>query len=76
MVVTATEFKSNIGRYLMLVADEDIMITKNGKNIAKLSSTKRNKLEIMRSLIGIVPDNGMTLEQAREERLSRYEALD
>ena len=76
MVVTATEFKSNIGRYLTLVADEDILITKNGKSVAKLSSTKKDKLEIMRSLIGAVPDNGMTLEQAREERLSRYETID
>ena len=31
MVVTATEFKVNFGKYLGLLATEDIFITKNGK---------------------------------------------
>ena len=76
MLVTATEFKSNIGKYLTLVATEDVFITKNGKNIAKLSSTRHDKVEIMKSLFGIVPNDGTTLEQAREERLARYETAD
>lgn len=74
MLVTATEFKSKIGRYLALVASEDIFITKNGKSVAKLSSAKQNKVDIMKSLFGIIPNDGATLEQAREERLARYEA--
>ncbi|MDR0596073.1 MAG: type II toxin-antitoxin system Phd/YefM family antitoxin [Clostridiales Family XIII bacterium] len=76
MVITATELKSNMGRYLSLVASEDIIITKNGKNIAKLSSTKQDGVEAMRSLFGIIPNDGTTLEQAREERLARYETAD
>lgn len=71
MLVTATEFKSNIGRYLTLVASEDIFITRNGKSVAKLSSAKQDKVDIMKSLFGIIPNDGMTLEQAREERLAR-----
>ena len=76
MYVTATEFKNNIGRYLTLVADEDIFITKNGKRVAKLSSEKQSKVDIVKSLIGIIPNDGITLEQAREERLQRYERAD
>jgi prevent-host-death family protein len=76
MLVTATEFKGNIGRYLSLVANEDIFITKNGKSVAKLSSTKQDKVDIMRSLFGIAKGSEMTLEQAREERRSRYEIAD
>ncbi|MDR1204600.1 MAG: type II toxin-antitoxin system Phd/YefM family antitoxin [Peptococcaceae bacterium] len=76
MLVTATEFKSNIGRYLTLVASEDIFITRNGKSVAKLSSAKQDKVDIMKSLFGIIPNDGMTLEQAREERLARYETAD
>jgi len=76
MLVTATEFKSNIGRYLALVADEDILITKNGKSIARLSSTKQNKVDIVKSLFGVISDDGTTLEQARKERLARYETAD
>ncbi|MCL2718611.1 MAG: type II toxin-antitoxin system Phd/YefM family antitoxin [Lachnospiraceae bacterium] len=76
MLVTATEFKSNIGRYLSLVSEQDIFITKNGKSVAKLSSTIQNKVDIAKSLFGIIPNDGTTLEQTREERLERYETSD
>ena len=75
MLVTATEFKNNIGRYLSIVADEDIFITKNGKNIAKLSKATQDKVELAKSLFGIIPSD-TSLEQAKEERLSRYESAD
>jgi len=76
MLITATEFKNNIGKYLTLVVEQDIFITKNGKNVAKLSSTKQNKVDIAKSLFGIIPNDGTTLEQVREERLARYETVD
>ena len=43
MLITATEFKNNFGKYLLLAAKEDIFITKNGKTIAKLTSPYQNK---------------------------------
>ncbi|HBU11807.1 MAG TPA: type II toxin-antitoxin system prevent-host-death family antitoxin [Clostridiales bacterium] len=76
MVITATEFKNNIGKYLTLVSDEDIFITKNGKNVAKLSSAKQDKVELAKSLFGIAKGSDMTLEEAREERRRRYETAD
>jgi prevent-host-death family protein len=76
MVITATEFKTNIGKYLSLVNSEDVFITKNGKSIAKLSSTRQNKVETIKSLFGIIPDDGTTLEQIKEERTARYEIAD
>ena len=38
MSITATELKSNLGKYLLLAATEDIFITRNGKVVAKLSN--------------------------------------
>jgi len=75
MIITATEFKNNIGKYLALAAKEDIYITKNGKKIAKLTSIKQDKIEMAKSLFGILPADA-TLEQARRERLSRHERID
>src|SRR5690554_1858130 len=37
MKVTATEIKNNLGKYLKISANEDIIITKNGHEIACLS---------------------------------------
>ncbi len=70
MSITATEFKSNFGKYLLLAAKEDIYITKNGKIIAKLTNPFEDKVALVDSLAGIIPDT-VTLEEAKEERLSK-----
>jgi prevent-host-death family protein len=36
MEITATEFKTNLGKYLDDVGREDVVITKNGKPVARL----------------------------------------
>jgi Uma2 family endonuclease len=38
MIVTSTEMQNNFGKYLMLAAQEDIVVTRNGMAIAKLSA--------------------------------------
>lgn len=35
MIVTATEFKTNFGKYLDMLSSEDIFITRNGKQLQK-----------------------------------------
>ena len=35
MIVTATEFKTNLGKYLEMATSQDIFITKNGKRRAE-----------------------------------------
>jgi antitoxin (DNA-binding transcriptional repressor) of toxin-antitoxin stability system len=69
MSITATELKENLGKYLLRSATEDIYITKNGKIVSKLSNPFRDRVAIAKSLFGSVPTE-MTLEEAREERLS------
>ncbi|MBQ6173051.1 MAG: type II toxin-antitoxin system prevent-host-death family antitoxin [Clostridia bacterium] len=69
MSITATELKSNLGKYLLLSATEDIYITRNGKIVSKLTNPFTNRTEVARSLFGVLPDT-MTQEEAREERLS------
>ena len=69
MSITATELKSNLSKYLLMAASEDIYITRNGKVIAKLTNPFQDRLDIAESLFGSVP-NTMTLEESREERLN------
>lgn len=72
MIVTATEFKTNLGKYLEMAMKQDIFITKNGKNIARLTSPTVNKLAVLDSLVGIVSeDSAMDEETIRKERLAR-----
>ena len=70
MSITATELKLNLAKYLLLSATEDVFITKNGKIISKLSNPFQDRVDIVNSLVGIIPAN-VTLEEAREERLAK-----
>ena len=69
MSITATELKLNLGKYLLLAATQDIYITRNGKTVAKLVSPYQDRVDIVDTLFGSVPDS-MTLEEAREEQLN------
>ena len=72
MIVTATEFKSNLGKYLDMAATQDVYITKNGKSIARLTSPSSNKLAVLDGLVGIASRSGDADEDAiRQERLAR-----
>lgn len=54
MSITATELKNNLGKYLLLSAKEDVFITKNGKVVAKLTNPHQDRVEVAKSLFGIL----------------------
>ncbi len=68
MSITATELKENLSKYLLLSATEDVFITRNGKIISKLTNPFQERVDVAKSLFGILPAD-VTLEEAREERL-------
>jgi len=73
MVVTSTEFKTNLGKYLDAVKMEDIIIFRNGKRVAKLVSDDEDLEKIAKSLIGIIPHTDKSVKEFREERMrERY----
>jgi antitoxin (DNA-binding transcriptional repressor) of toxin-antitoxin stability system len=73
MIISLTKFKSEVEHYMELVGREEIVITKDGRNIAQLAPPPEDKLSILESLCGILPPTA-TLEEARAERLAKYEA--
>ena len=72
MTITATEFKLNLGKYLDMVDKEEIIITKNGKSIARLSKPESEKIALLDSLVGVAKNvNIDDLDTLRTERLAR-----
>ena len=63
-----TELKQNLVRYLLLAATEDVYITKNGKVVAKLSNPNQDRVNMAKSLFGVLPQD-ITLEEAKNERI-------
>lgn len=72
MIVTATEFKTNFGKYLDMLTKEDIFITRNGKTIAKVINAQVSAVDSLRGMLKNVPSD-IDLDSLREERLSKYE---
>lgn len=76
MIVTATEFKTNFGKYLDMLLSEDIFITRNGKTIAKVVNPNVSAVDAISGLLaGKLPDN-FDAKVLREERLEKYEIND
>ncbi len=78
MIITATEFKTNFGKYLEMISlsQENIVRTKNGKTIAKVSNPQISAVDkISGVLAGLVPDD-FDSSDIRKERLEKYEADD
>ena len=72
MVVTATEFKTNFGKYLELIAKEDIFITRNGKMVAKVVNPQVSAVDSLRGMLGGISSD-IDMDSLREERLLKYE---
>ena len=72
MIVTATEFKTNFGKYLEMIAKEDIFITRNGKTVAKVVNPQVSAVDSLRGMLKDVPSD-IDLDSLRKERLSKYE---
>ena len=71
MIITATELKTNMSRYLKVISEDDVLITKNGKLVARLSKPAQDKQAILDSLVGITANNPVSLEEAKKQRLAR-----
>jgi antitoxin (DNA-binding transcriptional repressor) of toxin-antitoxin stability system len=71
--VTATDFKTNFGKYLNLVNKEEIHITKNGVDVAIFVAPKPPP-SVIDELLGVIPDDNYTVKQARQERRLVHES--
>ena len=74
---TATEMQNNFGRYLSIVmGGEEVIVTKNGKEVGRLIPRSAAVSYLTDSLTGILKGN-IDPARAREEGLrAKYETAD
>ncbi len=70
--ISISDLKMNTGMYVNMAQEQDVIITRNGKAIAKLVTIKPNKKASWEHIRGLF--NGISLSDedvasAREERL-------
>lgn len=68
MLVSLSELKTHPGRYIELAVQQDVIITKNGKRVAKLTSFTPDKKASAKALLGALPGD-LDYDAAREERI-------
>lgn len=73
ITATETEVQNNFGRFLKLVQEgEEIVIIKNGTEVARLVSKDQTVSFLSDSLVGILSSDADE-KKARAERMARYE---
>lgn len=76
LTVSATEIQNNFGKYLKLVqSNEEIRITKNGEEVARMISREAVSTSLSASLRGILK-NDYDDKKMRDERIKRREGID
>ncbi len=74
--ISATEMQNNFGKYLQAVQDGDeIVILKNGKEVARLISHSQSVSFLTDSLVGVLTED-YSEKEIRAERMARYETVD
>ncbi len=74
--VTATDVQNNFGKYLQMVqTGEEIIILRNGKEMARLISHDKSVSFLTDSLIGVLK-NDYDDKAVRAERMAKYESVD
>ena len=75
-VATATEVQNNFGRFLQYAIDEgEVIILKNGKEVARLISNEKSVSFLTDSLRGVLK-NDYDDKALRAERILSNEGLD
>ncbi len=82
--VNSTELQNNFGKYLLLAQDQDILITRNGQEVAKLSALVSRKKENFGHVAEEALSSGYGLRKATYEEFleltkdseERYEYID
>lgn len=73
---TATDIQNNFGKYLQSVQlGEEIIILKNGKEVARLISHDKSVSFLTDSLRGVL-SNDYDDKAIRNERMKKYESID
>mgnify|MGYP000972673510 CR=1 FL=1 len=72
MLVSTDEFKKNIDKYLNLAQTDDILITRHGTPVAKLSKPQpADRQALLDQLVGVASDIDIDEDGIREGKLAR-----
>lgn len=81
VMATATQMQNNFGRYLNhIIQGDEVIVTKNGKEVGRLVPRKEVLSLLTDSLVGIAEIDSKSVDDLQDERerlmLEKYESID
>lgn len=73
LVITATELKQNLSKYLKIAQKREILITKNGRTVNKLANMQQERWDKLMKLLSLVKGAEHVTDEELEEM--RFEWL-
>ena len=73
MIVSSTDFKTNLGKYLILAQSEDIIVLKNGKEIGRFIGSNKERINNFLKMRGIISSPIDEQEILKERLLKLWE---
>ncbi|MDR0863578.1 MAG: type II toxin-antitoxin system prevent-host-death family antitoxin [Candidatus Symbiothrix sp.] len=70
MIISATEIKNSFGKYLKIAEKEEVIIVKNGVQVARLIGMDKTVSFLSDQLVGIIPKD-VDEKAIKNERLSQ-----
>ena len=75
-IATATEVQNNFGRFIKMAQEgNEIIILKNGIEVARLISNEKKSAFLSDSLVGVLSSD-VDEKAAKAERVNRHESID
>ena len=71
MVITATEAKTNFGKYIQIATEEDVFITKNGYTVCRMTKPEVDRTKVLKELTGVVKLDDVDEYEMKMERISK-----
>jgi prevent-host-death family protein len=70
MLINSSEFQNNVGKYIDLANDREVVILRNGRPVARLVGMEKTVSFLTDKLIGVLPED-FNPSAAKAERLAR-----
>jgi prevent-host-death family protein len=70
VLINSSEFQNNVGKYINLANDHEVVILRNGRPVARLLGMENTVSFLTDKLLGVLPED-FDPEAARAERLAR-----
>lgn len=70
MLINSSDFQNNVGKYIDLANNQEVVILRNGRPVARLVGMDKTVSFLTDKLLGVMPKN-FDLDAAKAERLAR-----